>query len=99
MSLKKITKALAVMEGRIVEQVKQHTRFLEESEANWMEFNAEVQDMHQWHDWVHQTWSQYQEVRAEDQHYVGRLKSMVNIPNTNDKWAPPLYIDDASTPY
>lgn len=55
--------------------------------------------MRQWHDWVHQTWSQDQEPRAEDQHYVGCLKSVVNIPNTEERRVPPRFDDGAGPSY
>ncbi|CAN6474425.1 unnamed protein product [Victoria cruziana] len=98
-SLEKITKALASLETRmesrfqqvmpVVEQVKAHSKILEETSATQMEMQNTFK---QWHEWASQTYGQQeQEPRGEDQHQVGRIRSKVHIPNPNERWVPPSY--------
>ncbi|CAN6458183.1 unnamed protein product [Victoria cruziana] len=98
-SLERITKALASLKGKmesrfhevmpVVEQVKAHSRILEETSATQVEMQNTFK---QWHEWTSQTYGQQeQEPWAEDQHQVGCIRSKVHIPNTQERWVPPSY--------
>lgn len=66
-----------------------------------MTLSAGVKELHPWKEWrygVNGSLVYEQEKQREDQHLVG-FKSHVIIPNFQERWIPPHYVNDAEPSY
>ncbi|CAN6458169.1 unnamed protein product [Victoria cruziana] len=90
-----LSKNMASLESRIeaqsqqmqpiMDQIQAHSRMLEKSAASQGENQATRRQ------WQEQPGQPDQELYAEDHHQVGRIRSKVQVPSSNDRWIPHSY--------